>query len=339
MKNFIEFVKKNKKVIIYIVILLAIIIFSVYLSTTKTTKEEKIVLSPPKPDISKRIDGNLPISFNISVKDFSIPEKLPFLKILFKKPSEDESQDLAKRVGITTAPNIFRDANKGIKYYWNTIDYSLIITPQTSVVKYFSNSSKPPATIDKNLTEKEVIERAKNFTENILSINKEILKAYSVVYYTTSDTSEGFTKTDKGNATLYQVNITDNSTGYNILTTEADNPLMFVQLLPDGTIYSFQGVLYQNITKGITEYPLKTYNDIIESKDRINIVNISNDYLPLVDLNIKDFNAIDINEISIFYLLDDRRNPELQPIFYLKGDVSISNSTADKASFYLPAFK
>ena len=296
-------------------------------------------VTPRRPDIPDYVTGKLPIEILVKKEDFNFPSQLPTLSVSKRGISKENALAFSGKLGFTENVEEFEDVNEGVKYYTSNDKYFFIATPKTSVVKYGLSTSEFPQTANKRLTDEELTNISLKFlTENNFYSESQI-KALSVSYYKKSAASEGLEKTDRGSAELFQVDFILGLSDYEILTSRSTNPLVFVQILPDGEIYNSEILLAGGLQKGITEYPLKTYEDLTSSLDEAKLITLSGDYISLSDLTTKEIENLEVEKIRLVYLLEEGKENILQPIYVLEGPAKILSSTANYASIYIPAYK
>lgn len=331
-----KFKKYLKPTIIFLVIFF--IGYLLYLDISKKNIDKNnTVLTPKKPSIPNYIETTLPIEINNT--KYTFPNTLPFLKIRQSEITKAKIIDISKKLGFTGEPNEFDDVDEGKKYYWNNETHFMTSTPKNSLIKFGMSTNNLPNSSGKRLTNDELKKISLDFLTEAGLVEKDKIIYSSIIPYKISETTEGLEKTTEELAKVYQINFRYKLSDFEILNIDPNQPLVFVQILPDGTIFNTEVKLLDQIEKGITEYKIKNIEDIKNNKGEIRIVSINNDYIPFIDLKSYKFEKINIDSIKLVYLLDSKNYNELQPVFLMEGNVKITNSTANRASFYLPAFK
>lgn len=332
--------KKSTKIVLIILSVLSFISVVFIISGIKKSKKEGApALTPPRPQIPTYIQGALPIEVKVKKEEFNFPEKLPFLSASPETVSKDTAQMIASVLGFQKPPDEFEDINEGFKYYWTNESSFLMVTPKTATIKYGLSSPTVPVVTDKHLSNEELIKLATTFLTDKKIIEKEKIKSSSITPYKENPLSEGLEKTDRESARVFQINFTYSLADYEILTIDPSIPLVFVQILPDGSVYNLEVILFKNAVAGPTEYSLRSYDEILANLSEAKLMSLQNDYINLSDLIASDIKNITVDKISLVYLLDSAKSQNLQPVYLLEGATEIINSTADRALLYLPAIK
>lgn len=292
---------------------------------------------PPRPQIPTFVSGTLPITLKLTEKDFNIPGQASTLSYLLEIITLEKAKEIAQSLGFATEVTEFDDLNEGKKYYWTTDREFLIITPTTGKVKYGINATEVPSVGNKNLSDNEISNIAEVFLESFLS--ETDLKNTLISPLRKNSFSEGFSQTTKSNAELFQANFTYDISDFEILTIDPSFPLMFARILPDGSVYSAEAVLFTSLAASQAKFTLKNFTDFSNSLSEASLITLTNDYLNISDLTIQDIKSIEIDEVTLVYLLDQYSSKILQPVFLLEGDVSVIGSSANRAILYMPATK
>ena len=329
--------KKKKKILLVLGILAIAFLFVAYFFLKQ--KEEQPVLPPPKPQIPSYFKGILPIQLTITEKEFEFPSESPVLSFTVDSISKNEASEIAKKLGFEKEPGEFEDINEGIKYFWSDDKSSLVATPKTGKIKFNLSSPKVPVVANKQLTDSSITQIATDFLVNSAIVEREKIKLTSIIPQKENFPSGGLETTTREKAKVFQVSFTYTITDYEILTIDPSAPLIFVQILPDGSVYSMEAVRLKNISKSQTLYELKSYEDLKSSLNEARLISLLNDYINISDLAPEDIKSINIDKIELVYLLDSYSSKELQPVFLLEGPAEVVGSTANKALLYLPAIK
>lgn len=329
---------KKKRAILLILGVLVIVFLSIIYVFVKQ-KEEQPVLPLPKPQIPNYLKGILPIQLTITEKEFEFPSESPILPFTLDSVSKNEASGIAKKLGFEEDPSEFEDVNEGVKYFWSDDKSSLVATPKTGKIKFNLSSPGVPVVANKQLTDGSIMQIATDFLVNSAIVEKEKIKTISIVPQKENFLSGGLETTTREKAKVFQVNFTYTITDYEILTIDPSAPLIFVQILPDGSVYSMEAVRLKNISKSQTLYELKSYEDLKSSLNEARLISLLNDYINISDLAPEDIKSINIDKIELVYLLDSYSSKKLQPVFLLEGSAEVVGSTANKALLYLPAIK
>ncbi|MBU0570234.1 hypothetical protein KKB40_05695, partial [Patescibacteria group bacterium] len=276
-----------------------------------TTKRQPI----PTLRLSKFIDGKLPISLSFKEEDFNFPSEMPLLTVSPKFISEEEARQIAENLGLPEEPKIVDDTREGTKYIWTNQDSFLFITPSTASIKYGLSLPEPPNVANKQLNQDSLINIATKFLSDNQIVPQEEIKFTSIIYYKGNSQSGGFQKTTKENANMYQLNFTYKISDLEILNLEPSKPLVFIQILPDGSIYNLEVIRMKTVTNTENKYLIKNYEDLQNSLSEAVLISLLNDYVNLSDLSINSIKSINIDKIQLTYLLDSPLSNTLQPVF------------------------
>lgn len=325
----------------YLLIVLVIVAIGsvVYIFFASRQQENISTSTPKKPSIPSSITGTLPLEMSIKKSDFNFPNELPIISLTPKEINKSNIEAIAAKLGMGTELNEFEDVNDGLKYYKSTDNYFFVATPKTSVVKYGMVTIALPVTADKKISDEGLVKIATDFLTQNGFYNESQIEAQPVLYLKTTPTNEGVIETGRSSAQLFQVGFTFKSSRYEILTDYSQGQQIYAQILPDGTIYNSETLLIEEVKEGITNYPLKTYEDLVGSLDEAKLISLSGDYISPSDLTIKDVLSLKIEKVRLVYFLEKEKNDLLQPIFVFDGPAQVSGSLADSATIYLPAFK
>jgi hypothetical protein len=296
-------------------------------------------LTPAKPSIPSSITGTLPIEVSVKSSDFIFPKELPTLSLSLKVLNKESVEAISEKLGLGTSLDEFEDVNEGIKYFIDTDKYSFIATPKTAIIKYGMTASDFPIVPNKNLSDTELTRVATDFLVKNGFYGESQIKSLPVIYFKTDPSGEGFIQTSKTSAQLFQVGFLFSSSKYEIVTDYSEGQQIFVRILPDGTIYDSEILLAESVKEGITNYPLKNYDDLINNLSQAKLISLDGGFVSPSDLTIKDIQNLKIEKISLVYFLEKGKESLLQPIFVLEGPATLSKSSANYAKIYLPAYK
>ncbi len=331
---------RNKKILIAITLIFLVFIGIILLTRTqRVQKEVPSALKPqevPELSIPGSLKGGLTINFEVTSRDFNFPRSLPLLQIQRHIVTKNEAKEIAQRLGFTGEPLEARDVTEGTKYFWTDQEKSLVITSNSGTVKHVLNRAEPPRVANKQLSQEELVRIAKNEVEK-LGLEKERIEPFAIVPLKKNPTTGGFSPAPEKEAQLFQVNLRYSISDYQILTIIPDFPLVFVQILPDGTVYNSQITKFESITKSQKEYDLKNFDEIKNSINEAILVNILNGYINIPDLNKNDIKKISIDKISLYYLLDNISSKMIQPVYLLEGPTEIPGYSGLRAQLYFSA--
>jgi len=324
---------KKKMAVIFIFLIISFLFYN--LLNKNKNKERTREIIPQKPSIENGLQSDFSKVVRFKNRSFTFPENLPLINIRYKKFDLDFVNEVKNKLNISENINEF----KGIKYYINSNDHFLVATPSKSKIIYGFSGNVFPNIKNILLSDEELQNKAITFLENnSLNINN-FFKVSDIKYLKRNADNTDIENTDKEKAEMLQINFSlINSSNYSIVNSYSENPSTFVQILRNGEIYYLEAILFDEIKEGLTNYPLKTFNDIKNNINEAKLIDIFGDYLSVSDINIKDINQIEVDSIKIVYLLEEKNRNYLQPIYLISGNVEIIGSTANQAILYLPAF-
>jgi hypothetical protein len=324
----------TKRYIIFSLLTALIIALSLIVYRPKKQPSEISV-----PSYITQIKGNLQIDTDNEI-EFNVPSKTPLIQIQLSEISISEAQNIATALGFGKDPQTFDDAFEGKKYFWLNDESYLSITPNTSSISYGLNNPPIDLTVnDAQLSEELLIEKTETFLFNNFFIEAGSIKYSSTVYLNMKPPTEIVKETSKEDANVYQINFTYQDADYQIISTPSFNPIITVQLLPDGTITKTNLTKLENITNTKDVYSIKSLSDINQSLNDAVLIALKNDYISLIGLTSEDIQNISLEKVELVYLAEEPQTKILKPVFLLEGSVKVKGSTANKALLYLPAIK
>lgn len=293
--------------------------------------------APAAPKIPRYVQGEIGVRFNVPKEAFVFPEKLPLLSVSLASFTKEGSSAIATRLGFSGEPTEFEDIKEGVKYYWTSKERFLVVTLKTGTVKYGPAREGLPTSADVRLTDEALVAIAKKFLGEAGIVPAEKLKGVSLSYLKENEAVEGLSETTRETAGLFQVSLAYWVSAFEMLTINPSSPLVFVRILPDGGIFEAQAVVFKTASPGLTEYRLKTYEEVAASTSQFRLVSLLNGFLNLSDLSAKDIQKASVEKIRLAYLYEAGEVGFLQPVFVLEGPASVSGTGVDRAVFYLPA--
>lgn len=338
--------KINLKVVIIVLGVLALIsivyiIYKIQQNKTAVPRGERFQQSINVPNYFQ--GTNLPITNNIKSSDFNFPSSLPYLQTSSTGFNTGTANAVANKMGFTGEPITFQDIQNGSVMIWNGENYTLTAKQKSGEIQLTSNL--PTETLvanaeDKSLSDDDLKNIASSFLNGRAGLDPTQTKFIGFSYFKQENGVENLAKTDKGGAEVIQLNYYQSTSPYPILTQNPDLPQIWIQLLKDGSIYSFTANLGYNFQESQTEYPLKNYTQFSAEIGSSVLVSLNNGNINIPDLSSTDINTLQINSVSLAYLLDFGSQGILQPVFLLEGKASVNGfSTPVDVSLYLPAFE
>ena len=333
--------KKKYKYILILFFIILLIVFIIYLFTKNQDSfiddKEKFLSSLPEPNVHQEYKGKTELKLELSESEFEFPSTLPLLeKQSTIEITPDNVTSLSSRLGFVDKPIISEDQIKGNTYIFNNSTNSLIVVPRIGNIKYAPNKQAESIianAINKQLTDKNITNIAKDFLLDKIEIPNNNLTHVNTIYLTLSKTLESYQKTSKEAAVLYQVNFSPIYQKLPLITLNPLNTPYTVQVMKDGEILNSEIVFPPTYKITNTKHRIKNYNQFLSSLNDAYLVSLNDSNVNLPDLDEDKVEEITITKVKLAYLLDDIDNQIIQPIFVLEGTTS-SNLNA---ILYLPA--
>lgn len=333
---------KNKtKYILLLLVIILLISFIIYFFTrnqsTFIEDKENFLLSLPEPSIHQEYRGKTKVKLEIKESEYKFPSKLPLLERQSTiEITPEDVMSLSSRLGFEDKPIISEDQTKGNIYIFNSSTNSLIVTLQMGSIKYTPNKQARDIitnAINKQLTDKNIIEIAKNFLLDKIEIPNNNLTHVDTFYLTLNKTLESYQQTSKEAAVLYQLNFSPTYQKLPLITSNPLNTPYTVQIIRDGEILNSEIVFPPTYKTTNTQYKIKNYDQFLSRINEAYLVSLNDSNVNLPDLGENEVKEITITEVKLAYLLDDINSQVLQPIFILEGTTSLDFKTI----LYLPA--
>lgn len=315
------FSKTKKILFLTLVVLIGIFIYLFIKNDLQTNNQqtELPLLELPVPDY---VDTEAAINFNIQETGFNFPQKVKLLGNKLHSPlDESQIKEIAKNYSMGENYRTTKDVKRGTAYIWTDGGRSLTIFKETSVIEYSDDVDLK--TIDKQLTNTDIIKFAKDFiSKSTLITNSEIENAQ--INYMTSSNIQNVQIVEENNALFYQVNFSPKVSDFKLVTPNPNASPIFVWILKDGTV---KKAYINPITTFETEYEvnLKTYKQLKDSIEDSEIVNIDDGNVDVRTVKEEDIKKLNINEIDLGYLTPDLKETHYLPVFILEGEILIEN--------------
>lgn len=322
-----------------ITVLVIIVLLGIGLLLGASSRRRVSQRPPSAPSIPQEFEGELPIQPKFDKKDFNFPSSLPLISISPEEISKEEALELSSSLGFQGEPTEINDFREGKKYLWFNDTFYLIIGSQSPKIEYGLQSliTEVP---DNKLSDDDLVKIAQDFFTSNEIFGKDEIKFTSLSFLTENPESEGFVRTSRDDAEVFQVNFTYRLTDYEILTLDPSDPAIFAQIQTDGTVFFAQATKLSQVSQTKDKYPLKNFEDVVGSLNEAVLVSIVGGYINLPDLSNEDVKSLTLEKIELAYLQDTSVTKTLQPVYLLSGEAEISNlQETVTALFYLPALK
>jgi len=287
----------------------------------------------PTPNIPNSLKGNFEINLAIEESEFIFPAKASLVNKSTISISKEESDIIANNLGFTGSPITAEDITDGTTYIYQLKNASLVVYSKLGKFSYTLNVL--PSATNKQLTNEEIFLVAKNFLIQNSFAKEGDLDLSSMVFLKESS-GEGIFLTTKEDASIFQVNLSPNSLGERLVTLNPKDSPYFVQVLPDGSVFSAK-TQKLSLQKGINSYNIKSFEELKTTIGESKLVSINDGNIYLPDIKEGDIGPVKITKVSIAYLLES--SDTLQPIFLLEGEVELKGIPEKlRAVLYLSAF-
>ena len=335
--------KINKKYIFLASIFIIVIVVSFLIYYKNRSETSNIKITPSKPTIKTNLEGTINID-NINKtfpkSKYSFPSKLPTMTLDIKKIDNIFVNNIKIKLGISEEVQEFNDSVEGKKYFVSSKDRYLVVTPKTAVLKYGLSTSDFPSVNDKKISDEGFTNIAEGFITNNELYKTDQIKFLNIQYLKRSVLSEGLEKSDRESAEVFAVNFTFVSSDYEIADNYSVKAPIYIEFLKNGEILNSEITLLDRVSLGVTDYPVKDYQDFIDSLKLSKVISLSGDYYSVSEVkSVEDFKEVEVENVRIAYYDEGKNNIYLQPIFIIDANIKIEGSSSNKAVLYLPAFK
>lgn len=291
----------------------------------------------PQLTIPDYLKGEKTIEINFEKKDFDFPSKLAALEVKGARLTPEETKTIANSLDFTFEPKISRDVFDGTIHTYAGEISSLVARLEISAMDYTLYTT--PSFINKQLSAEALISIATDFLVKNGFVPANDIEFSSFIFYKDSP-GEGLFPASKKEATIFQINFSSKVTNIPILTLNPQNTLIYVRILPDGTVFSAHVKRLDEIRQSTETYRLKSFSDLKNSADEAVVISLDFGNINLSDVPENSLKKITVNKVELGYLLTSVETGILQPVYLLKGEAEVVGFQ-DKvnASLYLPAVK
>ena len=290
-----------------------------------------------KPNIPNTYNESYKITLSLPEGDFEFPNDLPLLKNTpLKTMTFEEAKKIAANFGYTTEPKTANDIEEGTTYIWTGANGNLLIYSKTRRTSY--SSSKGLDAINKQLSDDAMIQLGSDFAASHFGIDNQKIQFSGFVFYNALPNKGELTLANRPNANIYQINYTVAQTDYPLLTLNPANTVLYVRLLKDGSVNSAIYTDLSGLEKSQEEFKLKNFKQLQDTLSEAVIVTLDNGNINPGQIKQGDITSIEINKISLAYLMDSRTSTSFAPVYLLEGSAQIKSLTQNiSAQLYLPA--
>lgn len=322
---------------IFILIILIIVFAGFVYGFFSGRQEQQVSTTPlPAPQIPENFDGNYQLTFEMKQSDFDFPNTLPVLSTKPSTISDEESRTLAKNLNLDFEPTLVPDVVDGLKHRYSGDNYVLIVSLEAGKINYVKNIT-PGEIINKQLSDNEIIRIAESFLVDNNLTSQENTQPISVEYFG-SLSGAGLFKTEKEDASFYQVNFGSTISDVPTITTNPNKSPVLVRVLPDGSILSASVNKFDQVTESQQVYKLKDYDEVLNTKSSAILISLDEGNIYLPDLPPGIIESITINDVKLAYLVTSSLDLIIQPIFLLEGVADLKGVSENvNVTLYLPA--
>lgn len=329
--------------LILLIILLTITAISYFFVETRfvpngdNVVKKEIQNLPINDELSEFYSSNPPIN-EISEQNFPKNQKITIYSIKNRNLiTKNEALAIAEALNFANEPRIVDDYFSGTTYVWNRNNESLIIYSKNALVSY--STGEITRTVNKNLSEKEVSDIAKNAIQKLIDSN-EFEHSFNI-YLSRGGSEEDIYQKNINDAEFYQVNFSPkfpNNNSYKVVTQNPKDSTSYVWVLPDGTINKIVIQLIDINETNLGQLETSDYSSFVDRLDQATIVNLDNGniYPPNVAGLIENVYA---QKVEIGYLIDYAKSQFLIPIYIIYGRAVVNESWGKieySAVLYLP---
>lgn len=331
--------KVNKKYI-FLATIFIIIVVSFFIYSKINNKTSDVNITPSKPIIKTNLEGTISINNTFPKSKYTFPNKLPTITLVKKNIDGLFVENIKTKLGISEGIQEFTDSIEGKKYFTNSKDKYLVITPKTAILKYGLSTSDFPIVNDKKYNDEELANFAEKFVTDNDLYKLDQIKFLNIQYLKRSNLSEGLEKSSREEAEVFAISFTFTSNMYEIANNYSVKAPIYIELLKDGEILNSEVTLLEEVKIGITDYPIKSYQEFIDSLSQSKIISLEGDYYSVSDIkSIKEIKEVLVDSVRIAYYNEGKNDIYLQPVFIIYASIKIEGSSSNKAILYLPAFK
>ncbi|MCX6725742.1 MAG: hypothetical protein NT052_00280 [Candidatus Shapirobacteria bacterium] len=252
--------------------------------------------------------------------------------------SDQEAILIAQKFNLTDQPKVYNDQRtNNIFYEWSTEEKYLSINLSTREITYQLNQLKLKTNKNNSIPDLlDTEETAKKFLSNnqfyppegvsLITKDKYYLQIGEVEF-------ERLNSPEKANAVevdfIYQIENKELLEAKISLIMDLDKNIIKLDYQP-----SFKEI------KKISNYPLKTSQEILKKLKSINFINyfnIPNYYTTTSE--IENITGINLDKINLTYIKSQAFQSYLQPIFFITGTANLNDGRTAEVGIYLPAVK
>lgn len=334
MNKIVNFIKTHLLFIVFLLLVAVVVAIFLLLPKADLKKQQAQRLTIPK--IEDQVGGTPKFTSKLSEEKIKIPSRLPIYEIRNTSFTKDQANQIASKLGFTTNPDTYNDIREGEILSWFDKGKMLDISLQIRKVSYTSD-----IILDANLPglfpqDDVLIRTAKGFiSENGLATSTDF--ELSNLQFFSSNSGDELQPVSKGQANYANVVLQQKIGEYPITNIFPVVGTIRVAIDKKGRILSADVETQEELFE-VGQYPIKTFQELIDSLPSAKIQEIDNGQIRLYDISGTAIESIDVEEASIAYLREyDAKSKNLQPIFILKGNVVFKDSGKVKTTLFLPA--
>lgn len=325
----------NKKIIFIVLIIVSFLIILFFFFSRKGIKKTPSSVFPT-PKLTSNYKGKFPVNLLLKKEDLNLPQKLNLLEVSSTPLTEDYAKNVAQKLGFQGEPLSINDVFDGKTFFWKNNNFSFFVFPQKGKVRYSQNASSP--TINKQLSDQAIETLATTFLNDGGVVDTNNLSLAKIRYLEEDKNGGIFKEAERSKATVFEVSFNYKVAGYEILTPQYIEPIIYAILGQDGVVQSFQFINIDNFKTDPKEYTLKSYQEIVDNLQTAILISLFGSQFALSDLAQTAIQKVDVNKIEIGYLYDPGKSTLLQPVYKLTGTAKVEGYEEEmSATLYLPA--
>lgn len=300
------------------------------------------VVPKPTPSFAPliKIEG-VPITgqLKIEVAEFPTEEKLFVYKGIPQKLNDSKVREIAVFFGFKGEPIINQEEKKGTIYIWSFQEKYLIVEAGTPRILYGIDLLNNPQLLTKEgslPTKDEAEEKLKNLYST-LKLSPQFKNLWSQTERYLRVRGPIFEETIPFEAELIEAGFGQKIDKFPVLGLDPERPLLRLMLDKNNQIVQFEYQILSSDFQVREEYLLKTKTETensLRNEGRIVAVN-----LPIQETTTFRFVSGALNQAEIIYFQPPEPSELIQPVFLLKGEVTLEDGTTTQIVVYLPAIR
>lgn len=335
---------KNKWLIISLAAL-ATIIGLLYFWFQRMPKKAKLPALPslPSPKINQQPLKVKPQLEKLKKALDELPSEMPVYRIDSPKISYQEANEIASRLGLREAAQIFQDVELGPIYNWSSAEAYLSIIVNQGSISYRLDLLSQPELVEGKLASLEEIEMsALSFLENnLLSLPKEVKPKIAKSQYLKISGPDFLPVDFLEEANVAQIDFLLEIDDQMIFPSTPNRFPLTIRFGPKMRIIGLDFQSPFNSLESFFSYPLKSTSEVlekIENLPQVSYLEFPERYLPLEE-DYQQIQFVEFKEVKLGYYQPLVPENYLQPIFLFSGTARLKDGRIGNVYLYLSAIK